>query len=346
MKTSEFEYGLPESFIAQNPPKERGSTRLLVMDRFTGELEHKNYSDISEYIKKGDVIVLNETKVMKARIRAQVVRTGRDVEVLFLNRLLGGEGQVWYCLVGRARHVKVGDILEVEKHTLRIVDRKEGEKGFRIEVPDAITIMENYGTVPLPPYIDRQATKDDEVRYNTVFSKELGSVAAPTASLNLTDSMIERIEGKGGQICYVELQVGLGTFQPVQSEKIEDHVMHEEYISVSEEATNVINSCSGRVWAFGTTVVRTLESVADDDGFVRHYSGTTDLFIRPGYEFKVVDVLVTNFHMPRSSLLLLVSAFTERKSLLRAYEVAKKERYQFLSYGDSMLIGNFSVEST
>jgi S-adenosylmethionine:tRNA ribosyltransferase-isomerase len=366
MKTQEFDYDLPEALIAQYPPEERGTARLLVLDKPMGRIVHRKYSDIPIFVNKGDVIVLNRTRVLKARVYATVKRTGRKVEVLFLNPIDEAEKKdIWYCLIGRARYVKIGDTLTVGEHEMTVVERKPGEKGFRIKVPEAYDLMEKQGNVPLPPYISRKPETEDDRRYNTVFSDRPGSVAAPTASLNLTKSLIRRIEEAGGKIAYVDLHVGLGTFSPVGTEHIEEHRMHEEFMIISKETADSINSRTGRVWAFGTTVVRALETAAAGNAEVGRkadlaakselagkakpagkaklvpFTGETDLYIYPGYEFKIVDVLVTNFHVPRSSLLMLVSAFAGKEKIMSAYEAAKRENYRFLSYGDSMLIGSF-----
>jgi S-adenosylmethionine:tRNA ribosyltransferase-isomerase len=350
MKLNEFEYDLPENLIAQDPPEERGQSRLLVLDKQTGQIQHKRYYDIPEFVKSGDVVVLNQTKVLKARVFPEVKRTERKVEVLFLHalnedkrdiygeKLNDGKWDIWYGLVGRARHVKIGDTLDIGGAEIRILDRESGARGFILATKDVFSLMQKYGHVPLPPYIKREDTKKDRERYNTVFAEDAKSVAAPTASLNLTENILSRIKKAGAQIAYVRLNVGWGTFAPVDTENIEDFDIHAEYIDVPRESVDIINNAEGRIWAFGTTVVRTLESVAVGDGKVKEYKGETDLYIYPPYEFKVADVLVTNFHAPQTSLVMLVSALGGKENVLSAYESAKKDKYKFLSYGDSMLI--------
>ncbi len=350
MKLKEFEYDLPEDLIAQDPPRKRGQSRLLVLDKETGRIQHKRYYDIPAFIKPGDVVVLNQTKVLKARVFPEVKRTGRKVEVLFLHalnkdkrdsyrkNLADGKWDIWYGLVGRARHVKVGDTLNIGEAEIRILDREPGARGFILAAKKVFSLMQEYGHVPLPPYIKREDTKKDRERYNTVFAEDAKSVAAPTASLNLTENILSRIKKAGASIAYVRLNVGWGTFAPVDTENIEDFNIHAEYIDMPRESVDIINNAKGRIWAFGTTVVRTLESVAVGDGEVKEYKGETDLYIYPPYELKVVDVLVTNFHAPQTSLVMLVSAFGGKENVLSAYESAKQAEYKFLSYGDSMLI--------
>lgn len=335
MKTELFDYNLPKESIAQNPPENRGDTRLMVLDKDKKQIDHYHYYDIPKFVKEGDVVVLNRTKVLWARVFPKVKRTGRKVEVLFLKN---EGGKKWYCLVGRAKHVEIGDVLEVGTYEMKVADRREGEAGFIIESSDAEKIMKEYGHVPLPPYIKRRDIDSDKVRYNTVFAEDEGSVAAPTASLNLTDEIMEGIRRAGGEIGFVDLDVGWGTFAPLNTENIEDFEIHSEKINVGKAVVDLVNNCDGRVWAFGTTVVRTLETVSNDDGKIKEYSGETDLFIYPGYDFKVVDLMVTNFHAPKTSLLALVSAFAGRDFIKHAYQEAVTNGYQFLSYGDSMLI--------
>ncbi len=335
MKISEFKYNLPRKLIAQYPPFERGSTNLLVLDKASGEITHRKYFDIPEYIEKGDVVILNETKVLSSRTFFLTPR-GREVEVLFLEQR---ELDTWYCLIGRAKDVKVGDILEC--HEVSVVIQKREESGFVVKFVkgNSDSLFERYGHTPLPPYLKREDEKSDKERYNTIFSSIPGAVAAPTASLNLTEEILKGVESKGADISKIELRVGWGTFAPIREENIEDHKIHKEYINVSSEVAQRVNQCKGRVWAFGTTVARALESAySQEEEKVLPYSGYTQLYIFPGYEWKVVDVLVTNFHMPDSSLILLVNSFGGKESIKRAYEEAIKREYRFLSYGDSMLI--------
>lgn len=335
MKISEFNYNLSEKMIAKYPPKKRGTSNLLVLDKKSGDMQHRKYFNIPEYIKEGDVVVLNETKVLNSRTFFLTPK-GKKVEVLFLEDR--GEN-TWFCLIGRAKNVKLSDILICEDIQIR-VERRE-ENGFLIEFVygNAFDLFNRYGHTPLPPYMKRRDKQSDKERYNTVFSSIPGAVAAPTASLNLTEEILHEIKNKGGKIVKIELRVGWGTFAPIREENIEEHQIHKEYINVSHEACQSINECKGRVWAFGTTVARALESAySQKERKLLSYFGYTNLYIYPGYEWRVVDVLVTNFHMPDSSLILLVSSFAGKESIKKAYEQAIDRGYKFLSYGDSMLI--------
>jgi len=338
---SEFTYNLPEERIAKFPPKERGTTKLLVLDREEGSITHRKYSDCVEYMKKGDVIVLNETKVEKRRTYF-VDSKERIHEVLFLNQQQDGN---WFCLIKKSKQLNENDILSnlvCKEIQLQIV--KKSEKGVVVKLLsdlDPEVVFEKIGHTPIPPYMKRDDTEEDFERYNTVFGKHFGSVASPTASLNLTEVLLEKIKKKGVKVAKVDLKVGWGTFAPVREENIEDHEIHEEEISLSLTSANIINEAiknGGDVWAFGTTVARLLESCATKDGFVEAYDGKTNLFIYPGYEWKIVNRLITNFHMPDSSLILLVSSFAGKELIKKAYDEALKNGYMFLSYGDSMLI--------
>ncbi len=337
---SEFIYNLPENKIAKFPPKERGTTKLLVLDRKTGEMNHKHYFNIPEYIEEGDVVVLNETKVEKRRTYF-LTEKGRRLEILFLNRI--GDGR-WYCLIKGARYIHIEDILTAEEdENIKIKISERSGDGFLVSPinEEGEEIFDKVGHTPIPPYMKRPDTPDDYVRYNTVFARLVGSVAAPTASLNLTDEILAQIQKKGAKIVKVELKVGWGTFAPVREENIEEHNIHTEEISVSKETTDIINETrknGKKVWAFGTTVARTLESVSDENGYVHEYKGETQLYIYPGYTWKCVDHLITNFHMPDSSLILLVSSFAGKEVIKKAYQEALDNDYKFLSYGDSMLI--------
>lgn len=341
MKMSEFKYNLPEERIAKFPPQVRGTTKLLVLDRKDGTMEHKKYSDSIEYMKKGDVIVLNETKVEKRRAYF-INEKGRVHEVLFLNKQQDGS---WFCLIKGSKYLHEGDILTNQVgENIQLQIGKKSEKGVSVILLSDLSDKEVFariGHTPIPPYMKRGDTREDFERYNTVFAKNFGSVASPTASLNLTDDILERIKKKGVKIVKVELKVGWGTFAPVREENIEDHKIHEEQISLSEESAEVINDTiknGGDVWAFGTTTARLLESCATEEGFVKSFMGNTDLYIYPGYEWKVVKHLVTNYHMPDSSLILLVSSFAGKELIKKGYKEALKNEYMFLSYGDSMLI--------
>lgn len=340
MKMSEFTYTLPEEKIAKYPPEERGTTNLLVLDRKTGGIEHKKYFNIPEYISEGDVVVLNETKVEKRRTYFKNIN-GRQLEVLFLNRI--GDGR-WYCLIKGGKYVKCDDVLtSVEDESIKIRVSERSNTGFLVEPisEEGEKIFDRVGHTPIPPYMKRGDTPEDYIRYNTVFARLLGSVAAPTASLNLTNDLLVAMDEKGVKIAKTELKVGWGTFAPVREENIEDHDIHTEEINVSEDAADVINEAKRtgkKVWAFGTTVARTLETVSDEHGYVHGFNGETKLYIYPGYTWKCVDHLITNFHMPDSSLILLVSSFAGKELIKKAYNEALGKDYKFLSYGDSMLI--------
>jgi S-adenosylmethionine:tRNA ribosyltransferase-isomerase len=341
MKMSEFTYNLPEERIAKFPPKERGTTKLLVLDREEGSITHRKYSDCVEYMKEGDVVVLNETKVEKRRTYFLDSKE-RIHEVLFLNQQQDGN---WFCLIKKSRQLNEKDILSnliCKEIQLQIV--KKSEKGVIVRLISNLNpeeVFEKIGHTPIPPYMKRDDTQEDFERYNTVFGSQFGSVASPTASLNLTEDLLEKIKKKGVKVAKVDLKVGWGTFAPVREENIEDHEIHEEEISLSQLSADIINTTiknGGDVWAFGTTVARLLESCATKDGLVRAYSGSTNLYIYPGYEWKIVNHLITNFHMPDSSLILLVSSFAGTELIKKAYDEALAYEYMFLSYGDSMLI--------
>lgn len=338
---SEFTYNLPEERIAKFPPKERGTTKLLVLDREEGSITHRKYSDCVEYMKEGDVVVLNETKVEKRRTYFLDSKE-RIHEVLFLNQQQDGN---WFCLIKKSRQLNEKDILSnliCKEIQLQIV--KKSEKGVIVRLISNLNpeeVFEKIGHTPIPPYMKRDDTQEDFERYNTVFGSQFGSVASPTASLNLTEDLLEKIKKKGVKVAKVDLKVGWGTFAPVREENIEDHEIHEEEISLSQLSADIINTTiknGGDVWAFGTTVARLLESCATKDGLVRAYSGSTNLYIYPGYEWKIVNHLITNFHMPDSSLILLVSSFAGTELIKKAYDEALAYEYMFLSYGDSMLI--------
>ncbi len=337
MKSKTFKYKLPRERIAQYPPKKRGTTKLLVVDRKTKEIKHKKYSDVVRYMRKGDIVVLNETKVEKRRTFF-ITEKGKKVEVLFLEKRKAEDGlEKWFCLIGRAKNVREDEVLRMKEIFIK-VKKREGN-GFLVDVPvgKSNILFKKYGHTPLPPYMKRIDRKSDQVRYNTIFSNILGAVAAPTASLNLTKEILKKIEKKGVKVVKIELKVGWGTFAPIREENVEDHKLHKEYINVSKEVAEEINSTRGDVWAFGTTVARTLESVTKG-GKVESFRGFTDLYIYPGYRWKVVDHLVTNFHMSDSSLILLVSSFMGIRLTKKIYKEALENDYKFLSYGDSMLI--------
>lgn len=331
-----FDYELPESLIAQYPLKERASSRLLLVDRGSGDISHRHFSDIIDYLNEGDTLVLNNSKVIPARLLGQK-KTGARVEFLLIKQL---EPDIWQSMVKPGRKLKPGDIVDfAEDFQGEILDYMEdGTRKVKFTYRGIFfERLEELGSMPLPPYINRESEEDDSVRYQTVYSKFEGSVAAPTAGLHFTEALLEQIKKKGVNIAYVTLHVGIGTFRPVKVEKIEDHHMHFEMYEIREEDAKIINSTPGRVICVGTTSVRTLES-AFDGNVLRAGTGETDIFIYPPYEFKVVDGLITNFHLPKSTLLMLISAFYDREKILEVYREAVDEKYRFFSYGDAMFL--------
>ena len=335
MRTSDFYYDLPEELIAQTPAQPRDSSRLLVYHRKTREIEHKIFRDIEEYLKAGDVLVVNRTKVLPARLYAQTPNGGA-VEVLLLKRLNLDE---WEVLVKPGRKCKIGAKLKVnDELSLEVVGITEtGERHVKFAYEGAFEdVLSRAGSMPLPPYIHEKLK--DPNRYQTVYCKENGSAAAPTAGLHFTTELLERLKAKGVEIVEVLLHVGLGTFRPVKVEDVEKHVMHSEYYEVSEAAAEAVNRAkreSRRVIAVGTTSVRTLETAANADGTIRAEKGDTQIFLYPPYQMKCVDALITNFHLPESTLLMLVSCLCSREEVLQIYETAVKERYRFFSFGDA-----------
>ncbi len=354
MKTSDFDYNLPESSIAQTPAEPRDSSRLLVLHRDTGEIEHRIFRDVSNYLREGDLLVLNQTRVIPARIYARK-ETGGRVEILLLRRR---DELTWEALVG-GKGLRVGKKLILESDdSSRWINEKSttsGDVGVQVEIIEILDGSERLikfsepiepyfskvGNVPLPPYIHEKLS--DPERYQTVYAREPGSAAAPTAGLHFTPRLLEELQAKGVKIAYVTLHVGLDTFAPVTEENPEEHVIHTEWCKLPPETADSINQtkqAGGRVIAVGTTSVRTLESakVGRDASRIPAYIGATSLFILPGYQFKVVDAMITNFHLPRSTLLMLVSAFAGRDKILETYEIAIREGYRFYSFGDAMLI--------
>ncbi len=332
MKVSDFDFDLPEDLIAQNPAEPRDSARLMVLKRNSGEIEHRIFRDVLEYLKEGDVLILNNTKVIPARLLGRKV-TGARIEVFLLEKVEDG---VWRCLVRPGSKMKVGSEL-IFKNGLsgKVIGRKEdGTRIVEFSTKRDDEIFRS-GEVPLPPYIKNRAVDPNE--YQTVYAQREGAVAAPTAGLHFTRKLLSEIENMGVKISYITLHVGLGTFRPVKVENIEDHEMEEEFYHVPRETVNVIRNAEGRIIAVGTTVVRTLETMARlpqrDE-----YTGKTKLFIYPPFEFKIVDSLITNFHLPRSTLLMLVSAFAGLDLMKKAYKIAVEKRYRFFSFGDAMLI--------
>ena len=339
MKKSDFYFDLPEELIAQTPLQKRDSSRMLHLDRQTGEIEHRHFYELPEYLREGDCLVLNDTRVLPARLLG-CRSSGGGVELVLLRDL--GEGR-WECLSRPGRKTKPGTELSFGDGELTATVEAVAEGGNRIVRfhYDGIflEVLERLGKMPLPPYIKEEL--QDAERYQTVYSRELGSAAAPTAGLHFTPELLDEIAKKGVKICYVTLHVGLGTFRPVKEDEIEDHEMHSEFCVVSPETADTVNAvrkAGGRVIAVGTTSCRTLESFTDEDGTLRPGSRWTNIFIYPGYRFKCIDALITNFHLPESTLIMLVSALAGRESILHAYETAVKERYRFFSFGDAMLI--------
>ncbi len=339
MEKSDFFFNLPEELIAQTPLEQRDASRLLHLDKKTGEIEHRHFYELPQYLHKGDCLVLNNTRVLPARLLG-CRQSGGGVELVLLRDL--GEGR-WECLSRPGRKTKPGTLLQFGDGELTATVEAVAEGGNRIVqfhyTGIFLEVLERLGKMPLPPYI-KEELQDGE-RYQTVYSRELGSAAAPTAGLHFTPELLEQIEQMGVKLCYLTLHVGLGTFRPVKEEKIEDHEMHSEFCMIPPETAETINTVKkngGRVIAVGTTSCRTLESFAEEDGTVAAGSRWTDIFIYPGYRFKCIDALITNFHLPESTLIMLVSALAGRENVLRAYETAVKERYRFFSFGDAMFI--------
>ena len=341
MKLEEFDFYLPEELIAQTPLLKRDTSKLLTINRKENTYEHKVFSDIIDYFNPGDTLVLNNTRVMPARLYGQKKDTGAAIEVLLLKNK---EHNTWECLVKPAKRIKVGSIVSfgdgiMEAECVKVLD--DGFRYFEFKYEGIFQErLDELGTMPLPPYIKERLT--DKERYQTVYSKEVGSSAAPTAGLHFTNELLDKIKQKGVNIVYLTLHVGLGTFRPVSVENIEDHDMHSEYYTLDEETANVINETKkngGRVFSVGTTSTRTLETIArDNDGEIVPASGWTNIFIYPGFEFKCVDGLITNFHLPKSSLIMLVSAFYKREKVLELYKIAVENKYRFFSFGDAMII--------
>ena len=340
MDLHDFYYELPRELIAQDPLEDRSGSRLLVLNRSTGETEHHIFREIREYLRPGDCLVVNDTKVIPARLIGSREGTGAKIEVLLLKRRAD---DVWETLVKPGKKARPGVRLcfgdgLLRGEVLEVVE--DGNRLIRFTYEGIFEeILDRLGQMPLPPYITHQLK--DRNRYQTVYAKHDGSAAAPTAGLHFTPELLDEIRKKGVQIAHVTLHVGLGTFRPVKVEAIEDHHMHSEFYVVEEEQARIINETragGGRIIAVGTTSCRTLESAADEDGVLRAGSGWTDIFIYPGYEFRLTDCLITNFHLPESTLLMLVSALAGRERILKAYEEAVKERYRFFSFGDAMFI--------
>ena len=340
MKTSDFNYYLPEELIAQEPLKDRASSRLMVLNKKTGDIEHKKFRDIKDYLKKGDCLVINDTKVIPARLIGERKNTGARVEVLLLVRK---EIDTWEVLTYPGKKAKIGDkiVFGGGKLECEVIDIIEGGNRIVKFYFDGVfeNILDELGEMPLPPYITHKL--EDKNRYQTVYAKHEGSAAAPTAGLHFTNELLEEISNMGVEIAHVTLHVGLGTFRPVKAEENTDHEMHSEYYVVEKEQADIINKAKergGRIISVGTTSTRTLESAADDNGIIQPKSGWTKIFIYPGYKFKAIDGLITNFHLPESTLIMLVSALAGRENVLNAYKAAVDEKYRFFSFGDAMFI--------
>jgi S-adenosylmethionine:tRNA ribosyltransferase-isomerase len=341
MKTKDFTYDLPEELIAQTPLSNRTDSRLLALDKNSGETLHTKFNQLHTFLKKGDVLVLNDTSVIPARLIGKK-DTGAVIEVLLLHQK---EDNVWECLAKKAKKIKVGTTIVFGEGelTMECVEvKEEGIRLFKLHYEGILyEVLDRLGTMPLPPYIHEKL--DDPDRYQTVYNEKKGSAAAPTAGLHFTKAYLQKIEAMGVNLAYVTLHVGLGTFRPVSVEDVTSHVMHEEYYSVTQKTADTINKARAenrRVIAVGTTSLRTLETVAKKDGRVKEESGWSRLFIYPPYKFKAVDALLTNFHLPESTLLMLVSAFSSKENIMKAYREAIEKRYRFFSFGDAMFITN------
>lgn len=341
MKTSEFDFELPEELIAQHPLSDRQSSRLLVVHKNTGVFEHKHFYEIINYLKEGDVLVRNNTRVIPARLFGTKEETGAHVELLLLKQ----QGDVWQCLVGNAKVVKLGTIVSFHDGELKAECVEIGEKGIRkmkmIYHGIFIEILERLGNVPLPPYI-REKLEDPE-RYQTVYAKVRGSAAAPTAGLHFTEELFGLIKQKGVIVLDVTLHVGLGTFRPMDTETVEEHLMHSEVYEMSKDTADALNKAKQegrRIITVGTTSTRTLEAIYQKYGTFKECQGDTDIFIYPGYKWQIVDCIITNFHLPKSTLIMMISSFATKELILNAYQSAIDEKYRFFSFGDSMFITN------
>ena len=339
MKTSDFYYDLPHELIAQTPLKNRQKSRMMVLDRSKDFVEHKVFEDIVDYINPGDTLVLNDTKVIPARLFGHRVGKEEKIEILLLKQL---EDDKWQTLVKPGKKCKIGDIIEFDETLkLKIVDiLEDGQRVVKFMYEGIFNeILDRLGTMPLPPYITEKL--DDPDRYQTVYSKHEGSAAAPTAGLHFTKEVLKKLEKKGVNLVYVTLHVGLGTFRPVKVDDVTKHQMHSEYYIITKEACDIINNTKKqgkRVISVGTTSCRVLESATDDDGIIHPRAEETSIFIYPGYKFKMIDGLLTNFHLPESTLIMLVSALATKDKIMKAYKIAVEEKYRFFSFGDCMLI--------
>ncbi|OLS01667.1 tRNA preQ1(34) S-adenosylmethionine ribosyltransferase-isomerase QueA [Tissierella creatinophila] len=340
METKDFFYNLPEELIAQVPLKDRTTSRLLVLDKESGEVEHKKFKDVIDYLNEGDTLILNNTRVLPARLFGNRQNKEERIEFLLLKR---NEEDIWQSLVKPGKKAKIGSIVEFGNGLLKgevIGIDEEGIRQVKFHYDGIFEeVLDSLGEMPLPPYIKEKLS--DKERYQTVYSKHLGSAAAPTAGLHFTNELLEKISKKGINIGFITLHVGLGTFRPVKVDDILKHHMHSEFFTLSKETAELINKTKQngkKIIAVGTTSVRTLETLGNENGLIEAGSGWTDIFIYPGYKFKLVDSLITNFHLPESTLLMLISAFTSRDMILKTYDIAIDEKYRFFSFGDAMII--------
>ncbi|KAJ53676.1 S-adenosylmethionine:tRNA ribosyltransferase-isomerase [Clostridium tetanomorphum] len=340
MRVKDFDYYLPEELIAQHPLERRDEARLMVLDKESGEIQHKIFKDIVDYLNPGDCLVLNDTRVIPARLIGEKEDTHGKMEFLLLKRI---DKDIWQTLVKPGKRAKVGTRFSFGDGELKaeVIDiGEEGSRIVRFEYEGIFEeVLDRLGQMPLPPYIKEKL--DDKEQYQTVYSKEQGSAAAPTAGLHFTEKLLEKIKQRGVNLAFLTLHVGLGTFRPVKAEEIEEHHMHSEYYRMSKDTADLINKtkeAGKRVISVGTTSCRTLETIGDETGRVREQSGWTDIFIYPGYKFNIVDALITNFHLPQSTLVMLVSALSGRENIMNAYNTAVKEKYRFFSFGDAMFI--------
>ena len=340
MKTDDFDYYLPEELIAQTPLEKRDDSKLMILDKKTGDIKHEVFSNVINYLNKDDILVLNDTKVLPARIIGEKIDTKAVIELLLLKNT---DGDNWECLSKPAKRIKIGSTISFGNGELKATCIGLGEEGIRIMKFEYsgifYEILDKLGSMPLPPYIKEKL--NDKDRYQTVYAKNIGSSAAPTAGLHFTNELLEKIKNKGIKICYVTLHVGLGTFRPVSVEDVTTHKMHSEFYSMSKEVAQILNDAkknNKRIVSVGTTSTRTLETIMSKHGEFKETSGWTDIFIYPGYEFKAIDAQITNFHLPKSTLIMLVSAFATKEFVLNAYNEAVKNKYRFFSFGDSMFI--------
>ena len=340
MRKDDFDYYLPEELSAQTPLQKRDSSKMLVLNKENGEIEHKHFNDVLDYLEEGDILVLNDTKVIPARLLGVKEETNAVIEILMLKE---ENENVWECLSKPAKRIKIGTIVDFGNGKLKAECVGIGEEGIRkfkfIYTGIFYEILDELGEMPLPPYIHEKLKQKD--RYQTVYAKNIGSAAAPTAGLHFTLELLDKIKEKNIKIEYVTLHVGLGTFRPVSVENVKEHKMHSEFYVMSEETANVLNEAkknNNRIISVGTTSTRTLETIMNLYGEFKECSGWTDIFIYPGYEFKAIDALITNFHLPKSTLVMLVSALAGKENILNAYKVAVDEKYRFFSFGDCMFI--------